>query len=179
VSQDPGTELARLAPYLPDIRQAAAEEGVQPQILAAVCLRESLAGWALTPRGHLGFGDKGYGWGLGQADLRTWEPALRGLMPGVPGVDLTTPLGQLRAAARHLASSRRLLRLIFPALDDVTILRASVASYNARIGAVAAQLSTGRDVDEVTTGGDYSRDVLHRAARLEQRDHLNFPPAGG
>src|SRR5574340_1178072 len=86
----PSPELRALSPYIADILTAAQERGVRPSILAGVCLRESVAGTLLRPRGHLGFGDKGYGWGLFQADLRTWEPALRGLMPGV---DLLTPLG--------------------------------------------------------------------------------------
>lgn len=178
---DPRAEDKRLAPYLSDIRTAAEEKGVRPEILAAVCLRESLAGWALKPCGtHLGFGDRGYGWGLFQADLRTWEPALRGLMPGV---DLLTPLGQARLAATHLASSMRFLRAVFPQLDGERVLRATIAAYNARIGAVAMQLVAGADVDAVTTAGrdpdgvarpNYSRDVLARAARLQ---HLF--PAGG
>lgn len=182
VALDPKDDLRRLEPYLADLRQAAQEEGLPPQIVAAICLRESLAGWALTPKGtHLGFGDNGHGWGLMQCDLRTWEPALRGL---VPGVDLATPLGQFRLAARHLASSERLLRLVFPRFDALMIRRGTIASYNARIGAVAAQLSTGRDPDAVTSIGpsglpDYSRDVLARAYRLEQRDHVLFPPASG
>lgn len=183
-SPDPKDDIARLSPYLPDVRQAAAEEGVRFQVLCAVGLRETLFGWApgYTPRGtHLGFGDRGYGFGLFQADLRTWEPALRGL---IPGVDLTTPLGQARLAARHLRSSFRLLRAIFPSLPEQLVFRASIAAYNARIGAVAGQLATGMDVDAVTTRGpsgmpDYSADVLKRAARLEQRDHVTFPPPAG
>ncbi len=179
---DPRDDLARLAPYLADIRQAAQEEQLRPQLLAALCLRESLAGWALTPRGtHLGFGDGGHGWGLFQCDDRTWESAMLGF---VPGVDLTTPLGQARFAAQKLARNMRLLHLVFPAYDEVTITRAAIASYNARLGAVAMQLATGRDVDAVTTAGysglpDYSSDVLKCAYRLEQRDHNLFPPPAG
>jgi hypothetical protein len=181
---DPRDDLQRLAPYLPDVRQAAAEEGVRLAILCGVGLRETLFGWApgYAPRGtHLGFGDRGHGFGLFQADLRTWEPALRGL---IPGVDLSTPLGQARLAARHLRSSYRILRAMFPALADGLVLAASIAAYNARIGAVAAQLVAGADVDAVTTAGpsgraDYSSDVLARAAKLERRDPITFPPASG
>jgi hypothetical protein len=178
---DPRDDLKRLAPYLADIRQAAGEKGVRTEVLAGVCLRESIAGWALAPRGtHLGFGDKGYGWGLFQADLRTWEPALRGLMPGV---DLLSPLGQARLAAEHLSSSLRLLRAVFPQTDGERVLRASIAAYNARIGAVAMQLLAGADVDAVTTPGpsgrpDYSADVLARAARLRAAAPQLFPAGG-
>lgn len=179
---DPKDDLKRLEPYLADIRQAANEESISTAILSGICLRESLAGWVLLPRGtHLGFGDRGYGWGLFQADLRTWEPALRGL---IPGVDLLTPLGQARLAARHLASSYRLLKLVSPLLPEDLIRQASVAAYNARIGSVALQLLNGSDVDAVTTPGpsghpDYSRDVLQRAERLRARAPDLFPtPAG-
>jgi hypothetical protein len=181
---DPKDDLKRLEPYLPDLRTAAEEEGVRLQVLCAVGSRETWFGWApgYTPRGtHLGFGDRGYGFGLFQADLRTWEPALRGL---IPGIDLSTPLGQARLAARHLRSSFRVLRAVFPAVPEQLIERAAIAAYNARVGAVAAQLATGTDVDAVTTPGpsgkpDYSADVLKRAYRLEQRDHVLFPPVAG
>ncbi len=181
---DPREDFQRLAPWLPDIRQAAAEEAIRPALLAGVCLRETGASWGsgYSPRGtHLGFGDGGYGWGLFQADLRTWEPALRGL---IPGVDLLTPLGQARLAARHLASSRRLLGSMFPGLPLTKIEAAMLAAYNARIGRVAAQLSVGASVDAVTTPGstgkpDYSADVLARAARLERQHPDLFPPPGG
>jgi len=181
---DPKDDLKRLEPYLPDFRTAAEEEGIRLQVLCAVGSRETWFGWVpgYTPRGtHLGFGDRGYGFGLFQADLRTWEPALRGL---IPGVDLSTPLGQARLAARHLRSSFRVLRAVFPQLPEQLVLRASIAAYNARIGAVAAQLATGTDVDAVTTPGpsglpDYSRDVLDRASRLSRRDPITFPPPAG
>lgn len=147
-------------------------------------LRETWAGWAppYFPKGtHLGFGDGGHGFGLCQADDRTWEAAMLGLMPGV---ELLTPLGQARFTAHKLARNERILRVVFPALDAVILRKAAIAAYNARLGAVAQQLYAGRDVDSVTSAGptghgDYSADVLRRAYRLEQRDHVLFPPAAG
>jgi hypothetical protein len=184
MATDPRDDLKRLEPYLADVRQAADEERVGRDVLAAVGLRETWAGWApgYFPRGtHLGFGDSGHGFGLFQADLRTWEPALRGL---IPGVDLLSPLGQARLAARHLASSLRLLHAVFPALPTDRLLEAAVCAYNARIGAVAAQLNAGKDPNLVTTKGpsgvpDYGRDVLARAERLRRRAPSIFPPPAG
>ncbi len=91
-----------------------------------------------------------------------------------------TPLGQARLAARHLASSRRALGMIFPKLPEPELLRATIAAYNARIGLVAGQILAGRDVDEVTTigpsgRGDYSTDVEKRANRLRIRAPEVFP----
>ena len=45
---------------------------------------------------------------------------------------------------------------------------AAVAAYNAGAGAVAKALRKGRHVDSVTTGGDYSADVLARRSFLER-----------
>ena len=168
---DPKTDAGRLAPYVGDILTAAAEHGVPPAILAAVCLRESLAGWALSPRGtHLGWGDAGHGWGLFQADDRSWKAWM--LSPAA-----LTPLGQARQAAQELAANERLLTATLPRQPQGVIQRAAVAAYNARIGAVAAQVMAGRDVDEVTSpkgAGDYSRDVFARAERLVRAGL--FPP---
>jgi hypothetical protein len=64
--------------------------------------------------------------------------------------------------------------------SDHLILQASIASYNARIGAVVMQIIVGRDVDAVTTPGpsghpDYSADVLKRSVNLENRAPTIFP----
>lgn len=162
---DPKTDVGRISPYVEDIKQAAHEAGIEPAILAAVCLRESLAGWALTPRGtHLGWGDGGHGWGLCQADDRSWKAWI--LSP-----EACTPRGQFTRAAQELAANWRILALAFPLVHADLIERGSIAGYNARLGAVAMQIAAGRDVDAVTTAGpsgkgDYSGDVLARAKKL-------------
>lgn len=172
---DPKSDAGRLAPYVGDILTAAAEHSVHPAILAAVCLRESLAGWALSPRGtHLGWGDAGHGWGLFQADDRSWKAWM--LSP-----EALTPLGQARQAAQELAANERLLVAALPGQPFGVIQRAAVAAYNARVGSVAAQVMAGRDPDEVTTKGpsgrgDYSSDVYARAERLIRAGL--FPPLG-
>jgi hypothetical protein len=166
----PTSDAARVAPYAADIQRAAEEEGLAPALLAAVGLRETLLGWApgYAPRGtHLGFGDLGHGWGLWQADDRSWKAWI--LSP-----DALTPLGQARKAASEIAANLRLLRLTFQGQPGDLLERASVAAYNARLGAVAAQIMSGRDVDAPTTQENYSADVYRRAEQLTRAGL--FPP---
>ncbi len=175
---DPRDDLVRLAPWLPAIVQAADELGVRRAVLAGMCLRETFGGWApgYTRHGtHVGWGDGRHAFGLFQCDKRFWEMALRGMLPGV---DLTTPLGQARHAAGIVAGAARFLAARHPGVPFL-IERASVAAYNADLFKVDSQLDAGADPDAVTTGVDYGRDVLARAEKLERRDPLTFHPAGG
>lgn len=175
---DPRDDLKRLEPWLPAIRDAAAEFALRRSVLAAMCLRETLASWApgYTRKGsHLGWGDGRQAFGLFQVDKRFWEQWLRGVLPGV---DLLTPHGQARFAATIVLGAARFLAARHPAAPFL-IERAAVASYNADLFKVDAQLEVGRDVDEVTHGRDYSRDVMARAERLERRDPILFPPTAG
>jgi hypothetical protein len=160
----PQTDAQRLAPYREIIAQAAAEADLSPAILAAVGLRETWLGWSpgYYPRGtHLGWGDQGHAWGLWQADVRSWKSWI--LSP-----DSMTVLGQARQAALELAANLRVLRTALPSQPGDLLLRAAVAGYNARLGAVAAKLLSGQDVDGPTTGGDYSADVMRRAEALRK-----------
>ncbi len=175
---DPKDDLKRLEPYLPAIVAAADAVGIRRSVLAGVALRESWAGWALTPKGtHLGFGDNFHGFGLFQADDRTKQALMH-------SGELLTVEGQARAAASEIAANQRIFRAVFPAISDELLERASIAAYNARLGAVAAQVFANADVDAVTTKGaagvpDYSRDVFAHARRLEARDPVTFPPRAG
>jgi hypothetical protein len=177
---DPRDDLKRLEPWLSAIRDASAEFGVRRAVLAGMALRESLASWApgYTRKGsHLGWGDAGNAFGIWQADRRFWEEVLRGLWPGH---QLLTPLGQARFAAAIVAGARGFLEARHPGAPFL-LERASVAAYNAPLHRIDSQFEAGVDPDAVTTGGDYGRDVLARAAVLEHRDPSAFPPfpAGG
>ena len=173
------SETERITPYLDAICLAADEQGlprVRREVLAAVALRETCAGYApgYTPRGtHLGWGDSGHGWGLWQADDRTWEAWI--LTP-----EALTAIGQARQAARKIAANLRILSAAFPALPAATLELAAICGYNARLGAVAGQLAAGADPNAVTTRGpsgrpDYGDDVLAIAERLRRGDPLHFP----
>ena len=168
---DPKDDAKRVLAYAEPIRTGAALFGVRPSLLAAVGLRESLLGWArgYFPRGQaVGWGDRGYAFGLFQIDMRTWESYLRRFKSA-----MVTPEGQATLAAMILDSNLRLLGLAFPDLAAEPLEQAAVAAYNASVGKVAAQIYAGASVDAVTTGsggpgspGDYSRDVLAREKNL-------------
>jgi hypothetical protein len=159
----PQTDAARLAPYIEDIRKAAEERDLSPYLLAAVCLRESQAGWALIPHGtHLGWGDNFRAWGLFQADRR-----FHGDWVGTP--DSLTPVGQARKAADEIARNLALLRASLASQPDDLLQRGAIAAYNTDLGNVVSALLSGRDVDALTTGANYSADVLTRAAALTRQ----------
>ena len=175
---DPRDDLKRLEPWMPAIALAAQECGVRRSVLAGMCLRETLASWApgyTRPGSHLGWGDGRHAFGLFQFDRRFWEQWLRGVLPGV---DPLTPLGQARFAAQIVAGAARFLAARHPAAPFL-VEKASIAAYNADLFKVDVQVEVGRDVDEVTHGRDYARDILGRAERLERRDPVLFPPAAG
>jgi hypothetical protein len=82
--RDPGDDLKRLEPYLPAFRAAAQAEGEELELVGAICLRETEAGWARgydRPGSHLGRGDPG---------VREWTPERAAATPWVevlgPGV---------------------------------------------------------------------------------------------
>jgi soluble lytic murein transglycosylase-like protein len=99
------------------------------------------------PNGAIGFG-----LGLMQIDSEfNWEWANGG----------TDTQGQLRWAvpAENITKGAAILRGCIDQLGDV---RAGVAAYNAGVGAVRRVLAAGGDVDAVTSGRNYSADVLAR-----------------
>jgi hypothetical protein len=190
LSVDPGDDLLRLEPWLGAFRRglaAAAYEhrppGDEPgppwldlALLSAVCLRETWAGWApgyFPPGRAVGWGDRGRGFGLFQADRGTWAREIR-------SGALSHPETQARLAAEQLLQNHALLRATF---RDTTLpggergallLRGALAGYNAWVGSAALQMEAGLDVDGVTTGKDYSRDVLRRAELLRRRAPGSF-----
>lgn len=161
--EHPRTARECLAPYLAAIARAAAESGEDPYLLAGICLRESLAGWApgYGPKGRPdGWGDKGFAFGLFQIDRR-WHDAF------TSSEHAADPFEQARYACILLGEARRQFkrsggRFVSPHLVE----RATVAAYNAGFGAVFHAVDAGRDPDSPTTGHDYSRDVLRRAEVL-------------
>lgn len=163
----PTTDIARLAPYIEDLSWCSDDSRIPPSLVAAIVLRESLAGWArgYFPVGtHLGWGDfdgkKFNAFGLGQADERYNRSMLESGF-------LLTPRGQFTAIATKVKANLNFFTTCFPALDKDRLLRAAIAAYNASMGAVANQLLTNQNVDLVTTGSNYSDDVMKRKAKLD------------
>src|SRR4051812_32892658 len=89
---------------------AAHRTGVDVYLLAAICDRESLGGYALTPTGPSGTGDHGHGLGLLQIDARFHpEFALQKLSDGTfawqdPQMNINKGAEILEVALRHFES---------------------------------------------------------------------------
>jgi hypothetical protein len=172
VAKDPGTDLERLEPYLTDFREAALLEGEDVALLAAMCLRETLAGWArgYEPTGSPhGRGDHGHGWGLFQFDDRGPYRRLPRECPEA------TPMLQARWACAALQDARReLVAALGPAFERNALFEvATVCCFNAGSPAVVRAIRAGRHPDHATTDGadadrkgDYGSDVLRRRDAL-------------
>lgn len=181
---DPGDDLLRLKPYLADISEAliAAGEGAEREgmvldvpLLAALTLRETVAGWGpgYSPKGDpRGTGDGGRGHGLFQIDaygpFAHFIPA-RG-QPWPVADQAAAALAALRAGRHELRAFR----------SHPLFARAVAASYNAGSPKVAAALRAGKDPDSVTAKGpskrpDYGSHVLSIRASLLTRYPSTFP----
>lgn len=156
--------VERIEPYISAISSACAETGGDPFVLAGIGDRESWFGSAPgyfvapgKPRWD-GWGDRGYAYGLFQVDRR-FHKAWCAASPHPPQV-------QAGYALRVLGEGRRFIAHLMPDLPAADLLCAAVAAYNAGPGRVFHALQERRPVDSVTTGGDYSLDVLRRAEAL-------------
>ena len=144
-------DLGRIRNLAPMISRIAERYDIAPPILAAIVSRES--------RGRNVIGDSGYGHGLAQVDsgsFGVWTRRWRASgMPAEEG---------LRKGAEIFANKRSYLRGQFPNLTEDKLTAATLSSYNAGEGTVAWALRRGASPDRYTTGRNYSRDALNRAA---------------
>jgi soluble lytic murein transglycosylase-like protein len=141
--------------YKPLIEDAARDFGFQPSLIAGLGSRESNWGLILSPPGSTGKGDRGHGHGLMQIDdgtFRTW----------IATGKWKDAKENIRKGCEILADNRRFFEGMLGASGSLLV-RATVAAYNAGPGNVKSAIRNGRDVDSVTTGRDYSKDVLNRA----------------
>lgn len=158
-------ELCRLGAYRADIAQACDEWGEDPYLLAAICLRESGAGYApgYLPQGRPdGWGDHGFGFGLMQIDRR-WHKSF------VYSERARAAVNQFRYAAKLLHENREFFRRSH-SMSGHDFDACAVAAYNAGAGNVLHAIVMSQPIDSVTTGHDYSGDVLVRATRLRVAD---------
>ncbi len=176
----PSDDLLRLEPYLGDFHEACLLEGEDTALIAAICLRETLAGWApgyIVPPGalrHLGRGDHGHGFGLFQIDDRGPYAYLPREAPSA------TPYLQARWACWVLAEARHELAA-WRALPVFEV--ATICAYNAGSPAVIRCLRENRHPDHATADGpdldhegDYGSDVLRRRDELRAAHPDLFPP---
>uniref|UniRef100_A0A3B3XUJ2 Lysozyme g n=1 Tax=Poecilia mexicana TaxID=48701 RepID=A0A3B3XUJ2_9TELE len=118
--------------------------GIDPALIAAIISRESRAGNALRN----GWGDHGNGWGLMQVDIRyhqkegDWDSE-----------------EHLRQATGILIHFIKRIQNKFPNWSREQQLKGGIAAYNMGDGNVHSY----ENVDAITTGKDYSNDVVARA----------------
>lgn len=138
---------AHLKPFEVHFLYAGEVYGVRPEVLAAICERESRGGLALTPPGPAGRGDQGHGHGLMQIDDRAH-----------PGFVST---GLWRAPSFCILYAARLLRdnLNFFGGDEFN----AVAAYNCGPGNVKKAIKNGLSGEAYTAHGNYATDVLKHA----------------
>lgn len=165
--------------YLPFIDDTAGRFGVRPSVLGGIGCRESHWGLLLTPPGPGGTGDhvprnsrtshrsgplppdgKGFGRGLMQIDFDFHEFARSGRW--------NNPHANILYCGQVLDDSRRVIRSNTN-LTGEALLRATIAAYNCGPSRVLQAIREGRDVDTFTTGGNYSADVLTKAAFFQQK----------
>jgi len=150
---------ARRLGLLDDYREAAAETGIDVAILLGKDSRESRLTRALSPSCT---GDSGFGHGISQIDSRFYPVFTEANDP-----------------CNHRAYAKEGARILAERLQEFGgRIRPALAAYNAGTQSVRGALEEGRDVDSVTTGGDYSKDVLRRADAFGEvipRDRASGP----
>jgi hypothetical protein len=164
-SQGFAAELQEATKYQDDISDASTQYNVARELIYAVGSRESAWGLTLKPKGPSGTGDwgrrngqmppDGLGWGRGlmQIDYAAHEFARTG--------NWRDPHDNIFYGCEELSSDIEFFaKAAYPNVDPV---RAGVAAYNCGRGNVVKAINAGQDVDQYTTGHDYSRDVVRRA----------------
>ncbi|XP_045061180.1 lysozyme g-like isoform X2 [Coregonus clupeaformis] len=145
-SHEMADELQYMNKYKSIIKRVGQKHGVAPSIIAGIISRETRAG---TGAGLVnGWGDNGNGFGLMQVDKNWHKPRGRW--------DSEEHLSQATEILVDIIGS---VRSKFPSWTAEQQLRGGLAAYNTGLDNVHSYSR----VDENTTGGDYSRDVLARA----------------
>ena len=127
-----------------EIGAAASDHSIPASIIVAIIDRES-AGRNIV-------GDNGFGFGLMQIDSRSHDHFLNAHSGGLD------PASNIRYGAKLLREN----------FDRFGRWDAALAAYNAGPTRVANAILAGRSPDSVTTGQNYSADVLSRAAHFDR-----------
>jgi membrane-bound lytic murein transglycosylase MltF len=139
---------------------AASAHDWDPSIIAGIISRESRFGLILDPDLT---GDGGHGHGLMQIDDRSFGDWLAANDWRDPAVNIPQGVRILTGKYNYLADKGAL-----DGLSDTDAQRAAIAAYNCGEGNVLNVLKDGDDIDSRTAGGDYSADVLARAAAFKE-----------
>ncbi|XP_029288355.1 lysozyme g-like [Cottoperca gobio] len=148
------TDADRMKEYIDDINRVAKKHEIDPALISAIISRESRAGATLKDGwGDYDSGRRAYNaWGLMQVDVNPKG----GGHEEVGEWDSEEHLDQATGILVHFIKR---IRNKFPNWSTEQQLKGGIAAYNMGDGNVHSY----DDVDENTTGGDYSNDVVARA----------------
>ncbi|CAL8383208.1 unnamed protein product [Boreogadus saida] len=138
-------DLERMKSYKTIIGNVADKYDVDRALIAAIISRESQAGKSIS--GKAGWGDNGKGFGLMQVDKRWHQP--RGAWNSEAHLDQATKI---------LVDFVPVVQKKFPGWSPEKHLKGAIAAYN-----MGERVLSYSIVDHVTTGQDYSSDVVARA----------------
>lgn len=129
------------------------ELGVEPAVIAGIISRETRGGTAINQTG--GWGDHGNAFGLMQIDKRHH-----------------TPLGGWNSR-EHIHQATNILRDFInspnnPFSNPDQRLKAGIAGYNMGLQRMSRNYN---NIDDHTTGGDYSNDVVARAQYFQRNGY--------
>lgn len=159
--------------WIPFFRDAAKAYGFEPELLLAIGYRET----HLDPKYLKVAGDNGHGYGLMQIDNRSyldwvnsgaWKDAESCIDKGAEVLDSKRTEIKDGIGEKLTVKSSAGVSYEFEGKQIVgaDLLRVTVAAYNCGLWAYY-HFSKGHDVDRGTTGQDYSKDVLAKAARFK------------
>ncbi len=153
-------------------REAARANNFTPELLLAVAYRET----GLNPKYLRQAGDNGHGYGLMQADIRSfkawidsgkWKNAHACITKGAEV--LQAKRDEIRAGQKKSLTVKdhagKAFTFTGKEINDNDLLRVTVAAYNCGLWAYY-HYSHGHDIDKGTTGANYSRDVMKNAERF-------------
>lgn len=171
--------LTRTLPHIWMIRTVARETGEDPWRLMSLGYVESQYGYApgYDPKGDPGgWGDNCNAFGYFQIDKRYHSQFIK-------SYNSKFPIEQCRFACTLLAFNRQELDMHHQPGDALE--HAVYAGYNGSIVKVDGSLTAieagvaGMNIDEHTTGHDYSKRIWDTAAQLKKERHDMFEMVGG
>lgn len=167
-------DLEEARKYKEAIETSAAKNKLDASLICAIGSRESAWGLTLKPPGPSGTGD------FGSRDPAKWGTALPpdggGWGRGLLQIDYAQAFAKTEAwkdpalnieqGSRELAENIAFFEKERNASVDPN--RAGIAAYNCGRGNVVKAIADGRDVDALTTGHNYSADVMQRKIWFDQ-----------
>ncbi len=145
-------DLPRIASLRGKMEQAARRHRVPAEYLEAIASRESRGGKVLNDKG---FDPDKQAYGVMQVDQNYHQ------LEGATSPDSQEHINQ---AAGILRDNKRQIDKKFPKWSEEERWRAAIAAYNMGTG----NIRTREHLDQGTTGGDYSQDVLIRAKTFKK-----------